>query len=90
MATTMVIGNTPQVSLSLNAPQYTMAAVLANEYSEAATPLYRNALTEICLLLFVITLIINMMSRAFIWTLGRPPKRRMRPTTVVTANAEAA
>jgi phosphate transport system permease protein len=89
MAVTMVIGNTPQVSLSLYAPQYTMAAVLANEYSEAATPLYLNALTEICLVLFVITLIINMISRAFIWSLGRPPKPRTRPATAVAANAEA-
>jgi ABC-type phosphate transport system permease subunit len=44
MAVTMVIGNTPQISLSLLAPQYTMAAVLANEFSEAADELYLDAL----------------------------------------------
>jgi phosphate transport system permease protein len=71
MAVTMVIGNTPQLSASLYAPQYTMAAVLANEYAEAADPLHLHALTEICLVLFAITLIINLMSRVFIWSLGR-------------------
>ena len=40
MAVTMVIGNNPQVSLSLFAPQYTMAAVIANEFTEAADELY--------------------------------------------------
>ena len=59
MAVTMVIGNNPQISWSLYAPQYTMAAVLANEFTEAADDLYLNALIEIGLVLFVITLIIN-------------------------------
>jgi phosphate transport system permease protein len=76
MAVTMLIGNTPQVSASLYAPQYTMAAVLANEFTEAADPLYLNALVEIGLVLFVITLIINVISRAFIWSLGRQAKSR--------------
>ena len=44
MAVTMVIGNNPRISMSLFAPQYTMAAVLANEFSEAASELYLNAL----------------------------------------------
>jgi len=87
MAVTMVIGNTPQVSASLYAPQYTMAAVLANEYSEAATPLHLNALTEICLVLFVITLVINMISRAFIWSLGRQPRRRRAAAAAPVAEA---
>jgi phosphate transport system permease protein len=42
----MVIGNNPQVSLSLFAPQYTMAAVIANEFTEATGDLYLHALTE--------------------------------------------
>jgi phosphate transport system permease protein len=87
MAVTMVIGNTPQVSLSLYAPQYTMAAVLANEYSEAATPLHLNALTEICLVLFVITLVINVISRAFIWSLGRQPRRKRAAVAAPVAEA---
>jgi phosphate transport system permease protein len=76
MAVTMVIGNNPQISLSLFAPQYTMAAVIANEFTEAADELYLHALVEIGLVLFVITLIINMMSRLFIWSLGRQRSRR--------------
>jgi phosphate transport system permease protein len=70
----MVIGNTPQISTSLYAPQYTMAAVIANEFAEAADKLHLNALVEIGLVLFIITLAINALSRAFIWSLGRPAK----------------
>jgi phosphate transport system permease protein len=71
MAVTMVIGNSPQMSLSLFAPQYTMAAVLANEFTEAADELYLHALIEIGLVLFVITLIVNSLSRLLIWSMGR-------------------
>ncbi len=71
MAVTMVIGNNPQVSLSLLAPQYTMAAVLANEFTEAADALYLNALIEIGLVLFIITLIVNSLSRLLIWSMAR-------------------
>jgi phosphate transport system permease protein len=67
MAVTMVIGNSPQVSLSLYAPQYTMAAVIANEFTEAADELYLHALIEIGLLLFIITIFINGLSRLLIW-----------------------
>ena len=63
MAVTMVIGNNPQITASLFAPQYTMAAVLANEFTEAADDLYLAALIEIGLVLFVITLIVNTASR---------------------------
>jgi phosphate transport system permease protein len=89
MAVTMVIGNTNQVSLSLFAPQYTMSAVLANQFSEAATPLHLDALFEIGLVLFVMTLIINVISRAFIWSLGRQATGRARTVTPAPA-AEAA
>jgi phosphate transport system permease protein len=71
MAVTMVIGNNPQASLSLFAPQYTMAAVIANEFTEAADDLYLHALTEIGLVLFVITLIVNSLSRLLIWSMAR-------------------
>jgi phosphate transport system permease protein len=71
MAVTMVIGNSPQVALSLFAPQYTMAAVIANEFTEAATSLYQSALIEIGLVLFIITLAVNAMSRGLIWTMAR-------------------
>jgi phosphate transport system permease protein len=71
MAVTMVIGNNPQVSASLFAPQYTMAAVIANEFTEAADSLYLSALVEIGLVLFVITLIVNALSRLLIWSMAR-------------------
>ena len=86
MAVTMVIGNNPQVSLSLFAPQYTMAAVIANEFTEATGDLYLNALTEIGLVLFIITLVVNIASRALIWAMGRPARTR----TVAVAAAKAA
>src|SRR3954469_8801482 len=76
MAVTMVIGNTPQISASLYAPQYTMAAVIANEFAEATGDLYLSALVEIGLVLFVMTLIINALSRALIWSMARPARRR--------------
>ncbi len=83
MAVTMVIGNNPQVRLSLFAPQYTMAAVIANEFTEATGDLYRHALIEIGLVLFGITLIINVLSRSFIWSMGRQqrPHRGAAPPT---------
>ena len=71
MAVTMVIGNNPQVSMSLFAPQYTMAAVIANEFTEAADSLYLSALVEIGLVLFIITLIVNALSRVLIWSMAR-------------------
>ena len=70
MAVTMVIGNTPQVSLSLFAPQTTMAAVIANEFTEAADDLYLHALIEIGLVLFIVTVVINALSRLLIWKVG--------------------
>lgn len=77
MAVTMVIGNNPQFSLSLFAPQHTMAAVIANEFTEAADDLYLNALMEIGLVLFLVTLVVNGLSRLLIWSL----ERRNRPTS---------
>ncbi len=84
MAVTMVIGNNPQVSPSLFAPQYTMAAVIANEFTEAADELYLHALIEIGLLLFVITILVNIVSRLLIWS----TKRRMVNVVVVPAVVE--
>ena len=71
MAVTMVIGNTPQVTASIFKPQYTMAAVLANEFSEAADDLYLHALIEIGLLLFIITIAVNVISRLMIWNMKK-------------------
>ena len=79
MAVTMVIGNNPKVSVSLFAPQYTMAAVIANEFAEAADDLYLSALVEIGLVLFIITLIINSLSRLLIWSMARSATANREP-----------
>jgi phosphate transport system permease protein len=85
MAVTMVIGNTPQVSTSLYAPQYTMAAVIANEFAEAADKLHLHALVEIGLVLFIITLAVNVLSRAFIWSLSNPGRAIRRKVRAAVA-----
>ena len=83
----MTPGRKFSITTSLFAPQYTMAAVLANEFTEAADDLYLNALIEIGLVLFAITLIVNLLSRVLIWSMTRPPsRRRVRvPTPAVEA-----
>jgi len=85
IAVTMVIGNSPQVTASLFKPQYTMAAVIANEFTEAADELYLHALIEIGLLLFIITVAVNMISRLLIWSM----KRRVVAPIVVPVIEEA-
>jgi len=87
MAVTMLIGNSPQVSTSLFAPQHSMAAVIANEFSEASGDMYLGALFEIGLVLFVITLVINTASRLLIWSTGRAPSRRAAPARPAAASA---
>jgi phosphate transport system permease protein len=92
MAVTMVIGNNPQINLSLFAPQYTMSAVLANEFTEAADDLYLAALIEIGLVLFAITLIVNTASRMLIWSMNRPvkaPRAARIPAAAATAGGAA-
>jgi phosphate transport system permease protein len=79
MAVTMVIGNSAQISASLFAPQYSMAAVIANEFTEADTALYLDALVEIGLVLFVITLLVNILSRGLIWSMTRSFKTASAP-----------
>ena len=67
MAITMVIGNAPNISASLFSQGYTMASVIANEFSEATTDIYRSSLMEIGLILLVITLLINAVARLLVW-----------------------
>lgn len=71
MAITMVIGNRPDISASLFHPGYTMASVLANEFTEATGELYLSALMEIALLLFGITIIVNMMAQFLVWRVSQ-------------------
>jgi phosphate transport system permease protein len=87
MAVTMVIGNTPQIISSLFAPQYTMAAVIANEFTEAGTDLHISALMEIGLVLFAITIATNAVSRILIRRMTRQSKGM--PRRAVLAGAPA-
>jgi phosphate transport system permease protein len=71
MAVTMVIGNSIEGSPSLLRPGYTMASIIANEFAEAVTTLHTEALIEIGLTLFFITLILNMIARLLVWSVAR-------------------
>jgi phosphate transport system permease protein len=66
MAVTMVIGNTPKIAASLFAPGYSIAAVIANEFTEATGDLYLQSLVELGLVLFLITFILNGLARILI------------------------
>jgi len=66
MAVTMVIGNDPKIAASLFAPGYTIAAVIANEFTEATGDLYLSALIELGLVLFLLTFILNGLARLLI------------------------
>ena len=66
MAVTMVIGNNPTISASLFSPGYSIAAVLANEFSEATGNLYLSALIELGLVLFLLTFVLNGLARLLI------------------------
>jgi phosphate transport system permease protein len=71
MAVTMVIGNRPEIAKSLFAPGYTMASVIANEFSEATGNTYLAALVEVGLALFLVTIIINILAQLLVWTVTR-------------------
>ncbi|MEZ4220250.1 MAG: phosphate ABC transporter permease subunit PstC [Polyangiaceae bacterium] len=73
MAITMLIGNRAEISASLFAPSYTMASVIANEFTEATGDLYLAALAEVGLLLFAVTLLLNILARLLVWRVGRMP-----------------
>jgi len=71
MAVTMVIGNHPDISKNLFAPGYTLASVIANEFSEATGDLYLSALIEIGLALFLVTIVVNAIARLLVWAVTR-------------------
>ena len=75
MAVTMLIGNRPEIAKSLFAPGYTMASVIANEFSEATDNLYLSALVEIGLALFLVTIIVNIIAQGLIWSITRGQAR---------------
>src|SRR5258707_482390 len=76
MAVTMVIGNRPEIAKSLFAPGYTMASVLANEFTEATGDVYLSALVEIGLALFLVTIVVNALARFLLWTVTRGQSMR--------------
>jgi phosphate transport system permease protein len=71
IAVTMVIGNNLDLTASLLHPGYTMASVIANEFTEATYALYLQSLVEIALVLFVLTLLLNLIARFLVWRVAR-------------------
>lgn len=71
MAVTMVIGNSIESSASLLRPGYTMASIIANEFAEAVSKLHTEALVEVGLLLFLLTLVLNSLARLLVWRVAR-------------------
>jgi phosphate transport system permease protein len=72
MAVTMVIGNRPEIVASLFAPGYTMASVVANEFAEATTDIYLNALFELGLVLLGVTVLVNALAQVLLKTFAGP------------------
>jgi phosphate transport system permease protein len=71
MAVTMVIGNRPEISASLFKPSYTIASVIANEFTEATGDLYISSLIELGLILFLVTFIVNGVAKLLVWSVTR-------------------
>jgi phosphate transport system permease protein len=71
MAVTMLIGNRHEIAASLFAPGYTMAAAIANEFSEAVGDLHLSALAYVAFGLFVVTVVVNAGARLLIWRVAR-------------------
>ena len=78
IAVTMVIGNNLDLTASILHPGYTMASIIANEFTEATFDLYLNALIEVGLILFIITLLINLAARFLIWRVARSSRVEVR------------
>jgi phosphate transport system permease protein len=72
MAVTMVIGNRPEIAKSLFAPGYTLASVIANEFTEATTDTYLNALFEIGLVLLGVTVLVNALAQLLLKAFAGP------------------
>ena len=71
MAVTMLIGNKHAISASLLAPGYTMASLIANEFSEASDDLHLSALMAVGFVLLMMTLLVNALARWLVWRVGR-------------------
>jgi phosphate transport system permease protein len=79
MAVTMVIGNAPRINLSLFAPGYSIAAAIANEFSEATSNMHVSALIELGFVLFCITILVNAVARLLILMTTRKAQRHDPP-----------
>jgi len=77
MAVTMVIGNRPEISRSLFAPGYTLASVVANEFTEASSPMYLSSLMEIGLVLLGLTILVNVLAQLMLRTLTGSGTRKV-------------
>jgi phosphate transport system permease protein len=77
MAVTMVIGNAPEIHRSLLSNGYSMASVIANEFTEAVSDLHRSALMEIGLALFIVTIIVNALAQFLVWAVTRGAPARV-------------
>ncbi|HUN66375.1 MAG TPA: phosphate ABC transporter permease subunit PstC [Bacteroidota bacterium] len=71
MAVTMVIGNRPEIPHSIFDPAYSMASVIANEFTEATSDMYISSLIEIALILFAVTVVLNGAARLIVWGVTR-------------------
>jgi phosphate transport system permease protein len=78
MAVTMVIGNSIQGGISILSAGYSMASVIANEFAESVSQLHTDALIEIGLVLFVITLLLNILARFLVWRVARQAPQEAR------------
>jgi phosphate transport system permease protein len=70
----MVIGNRPEITLSLFAPGYTMAAAIANEFAEATDDLHVSALMAMGGVLFLVTVLVNAIARVLVWRIAWGPR----------------
>lgn len=78
MAVTMIIGNNAVITPSLFSPGYTLASVLANEFAEAASDMYLSALIEIGLVLFMVSIVVNILARLLIWSVTKGPSQEIK------------
>jgi phosphate transport system permease protein len=78
MAVTMVIGNSIEGTISLLRPGYSMASIIANEFAEAVSKLHSQALIEVGLVLFFMTLVLNMSARLLVWSVARRTPQELR------------
>jgi phosphate transport system permease protein len=78
MAVTMVVGNSTGGTLSLMRPGYTMSSLIANQFAEATSVLHTQAMIEIGLVLFFMTLLLNILARLLVWRVGRINHQEVR------------